>query len=85
MSTITTNLRATANPTARPTALRAADGVIAGYVHSLAREAARPTPQEPAEPLLGRLVKQVYECGANRGSGIATRRRPGLRRVPSPA
>jgi hypothetical protein len=83
MSTITTNLRATA--TDRPSSLRAADGVIAGYIHSLAREAARPTPQEPAEPLLGRLVKHAYGCGANRGSGMATRRRPAARRVPSPA
>jgi hypothetical protein len=83
MSTTTTDLRAT--PIARPSALRAADGVIAGYVHSLAREAVMPAPKEPAEPLLGRLVKHAYECGAGRGSGIATRRRPAVRRVPTPA
>lgn len=83
MSTITTNLRASATP--RPTALRAADGVIAGYIHTLAREAATPAEPQDAEPLLGRLVKRAHECGASHGSGVAPRRRPVLRRVPSPA
>jgi hypothetical protein len=83
MSTITTNLRA--KTSARTTALRAADGVIAGYVHTLAREAAKPAVQETTEPVLSRLMKQAYECGASHTSGIATRRRPALRRVPSPA
>jgi CxxC motif-containing protein (DUF1111 family) len=83
MSTITTDLRATA--AARPTALRAADGVIAGYIHTLAREAAKPATEEPAEPLLGRLMKHAYECGACHTTGMATRRRPALRRVPAPA
>jgi hypothetical protein len=82
MSTITTDLRATAT---RTTALRAADGVIAGYIHSLAREAATPVTQETTEPVLGRLMKHAYKCGASHTSGIATRRRPALRRVPSPA
>jgi hypothetical protein len=83
MSTITTDLRATA---ARTTALRAADGVIAGYIQSLAREAAKPAAQETAEPVLGRLMKHAYECGASHHTnGIATRRRRALQRVPSPA
>jgi hypothetical protein len=83
MSTITTDFRPTA--TARPTALRAADGVIAGYIHTLAREAATPAAQETSEPVLDRLVRQVFECGASRSSGMATRRRPALRRAPAPA
>ncbi|HEX3618555.1 MAG TPA: hypothetical protein VHU61_18560 [Solirubrobacteraceae bacterium] len=82
MSTITTDLRATA---ARTTALRAAEGVIAGYIHSLAREAAKPADQETTEPVLGRLMKHAYECGASHTNGIATRRRRALQRVPSPA
>lgn len=81
MSTFKTDLRATA----RPTALRAADGVIAGYIHTLAREAATPAAAETSEPVLDRLVRHVYGCGANRSSGIATRRRPAQRRVPAPA
>ena len=83
MSTITTNLRATAF--ARPSALRAADGVIAGYIHSLAREAETPASLETDEPLLERLVKHANDCGARRGSGIARRRRRTQRRIPSPA
>lgn len=38
MSSITTKLRTPA--VARPRALRVADGVIAGYIHALARAAA---------------------------------------------
>jgi hypothetical protein len=83
MSTFTTDFRPTA--VARPTALRAADGVIAGYIHTLARDAATPAAPETSEPVLDRLVKHVYECGASRSSGLATRRRAALRRVPAPA
>jgi hypothetical protein len=83
MSTITTDFRAPA--ATRSTALRAADGVIAGYIHSLAKAAAAPATRGTAKPGLGRLVSHAYECGASRGSGLTTRRRPGLRRVPSPA
>lgn len=83
MSTFTTDFRPAA--VARPTALRAADGVIAGYIHTLAREAAAPAAQETGEPVLDRLVKHVHECGASRSSGLAARRRHALRRVPAPA
>ena len=83
MSTITTDFRAPA--VARSTAQRAADGLIAGYIHSLALAAARPAAEAGSRSKLGRLATHAYECGANRSSGIATRRRPALRRVPSPA
>jgi hypothetical protein len=83
MSTITTDLRAPAF--ARSSALRAADGVIAGYIHSLVKAAAAPATRDRAKPGLGRLATHSYECGANRASGLTTRRRAGLRRVPSPA
>jgi hypothetical protein len=83
MSTISTDFRAPA--VARSTALRAADGVIAGYIHSLAQTAAQPAARGAARPRLGRLAAHAYGCSASRGSGLATRRRPALRRVPSPA
>jgi hypothetical protein len=83
MSTITTDFRAPA--VARPTALRAAEGVIAGYIHSLAKTAATPTAPLRPKPKIGRLATHSYECGASRTSGLTTRRRLGLQRVPSPA
>ncbi len=84
MSTITTDLRAPA--VSRSTALRAADGVIAGYVHALAQAAAEPAAEGGAKFKLSRLATQAYECGASRGNGLTARRRPAaLRRVPSPA
>jgi hypothetical protein len=83
MSTVTTDFRAPA--VVRSTALRAADGVIAGYIHSLAKAAVAPVTRGTAKPGLGRLATHSYECGASRASGLTTRRRPGLRRVPSPA
>lgn len=89
MSTITTDLRAPA--TTRPAAQRAADGVIAGYIHSLAQAAAKPAAQGRPRPKLARLAARAYECGASRSTGVAsrstgvaTRRGPMLRRVPSP-
>jgi hypothetical protein len=82
MSTITTDLRGPA--IARGTALRAADGVIAGYIRSLAQAAAKPA-DGVGKPKLGRLATHAYECGASRATGLATRRRGAPRRVPSPA
>ena len=82
MSTTTTPLRAPA--VNRSAALRAADGVIAEYIHSLAQSAQPATPERTA-PTLSRLAKQAYECGASRSSGLTTRRRPARLRVPSPA
>ena len=82
MSTTTTPLRAPA--VNRSAALRAADGVIAEYIHALARSAQSATPERTA-PTLSRLAKQAYECGASRSSGLTTRRRPARLRVPSPA
>jgi hypothetical protein len=78
MSSITTDLRPAA--VARPTALRVADGVIAGYIHSLARAAANST-AAPGRPKLSRLAR-AYECGASRSSA---RRRPQLLRVAATA
>jgi hypothetical protein len=83
MSTITTEFRAPA--VARASAQRAADGVIAGYIHSLAQAATKPAGQDGPRTKLSRLAAQAYECGASRSSGVVTRRRPALRRVPSPA
>lgn len=84
MSTITTEFRAPA--VARPAAQRAADGVIAGYIHSLAHTAAaKPAAHAGPGAKLARLAAQAYECGASRSNGVVTRRRPALRRVPSPA
>lgn len=81
MSSITTDLRAPA--VARPRALRVADGVIAGYIHSLARAA---SPSAGAgKPKLSRLAARAYECGASRSSGVAGRRRPQLLRVAATA
>lgn len=82
MSSITTDLRAPA--VARPKALRVADGVIAGYIHSLARAAANPA-AGPGKPKLSRLAARAYECGASRSSGVAGRRRPQLLRVATAA
>jgi hypothetical protein len=79
MSTITTEFRA---PAARSTALRAADGVIAGYIHTLARSAA---PAEPAPRNAGRLASPSYHCSSARAARAGSRRRPALRRVPLPA
>jgi hypothetical protein len=83
MSTITTDFRAPA--VARSTAQRAADGLIAGYIHSLAQAAAKPIAEAGSGPKLRRLAAHAYECGAGRSSRRATRTRPALRRVPSPA
>ncbi len=83
MSTITTDFRAPA--VARSTAQRAADGLIAGYIRSLAQVATEPAAEAGARPKLTRLAAQAYDCGASRSKGLATRRRPALRRVPSPA
>jgi hypothetical protein len=83
MSTITTDLRAPA--VSRPAALRAADGVVAGYIHSLAKAAAEPAAAATPMPALSRLAKHAYECGASRSSGLTARRRPARLRVPSPA
>jgi hypothetical protein len=83
VSTITNEFRA---PTvARAAAMRAADGVIAGYIHSLAHTPPRTVAGAAPQPRLARLVAHAYECGASRSNGTATRRRPALRRVPSPA
>ncbi|MDE3134346.1 MAG: hypothetical protein KGL15_09790, partial [Acidobacteriota bacterium] len=89
MSSITTDLRAPA--VARPRALRVADGVIAGYIHSLARAAADPA-AGAGRPKLSRLAARAYERGAGRGSGVgacsrgvAGRRRPQLLRVAATA
>jgi hypothetical protein len=83
MSTTTTDLRAPA--VSRPAALRAADGVVAGYIHSLSQAAAKPAASATPMPALSRLAKHAYECGASRSSGLATRRRSARLRVPSPA
>ena len=83
MSTITTNVRVTA--VARSAAQRATDGQIAGYIRSLAQAAAKPGAEGNSRPKLGQLAAHAYGCGASRGSGAATRRRPTRRRVPSPA
>lgn len=83
MSTTTTPLRAPA--VNRSAALRAADGVIAEYIHSLAQAATQPVTPQRTAPTLSRLAKQAYECGASRSSGLTTRRRPARLRVPSPA
>jgi len=85
MSTITNDLRAPAGT--RPTALRAADGVIAGYIRSLTQSPARTGAGAAVatQPKLARMVAHAYDCGASRSNGTATRRRPALRRVPSPA
>jgi hypothetical protein len=83
MSTTTNTLRTpTVNRTA---ALRAADGVIAEYIHSLAQTAAQPAASKRTVPTLSRLAKHAYECGASRSSGLTTRRRPARLRVPAPA
>ena len=83
MSTTTTDLRAPA--VNRPATLRAADGVIAGYIHSLAQPATQSTAPGITMPTLSRLAKQAYGCGASRSSGLTTRRRSARLRVPSPA
>lgn len=83
MSSIPTDFRAPA--VARTASQRATDGLIAGYIRSLAQTAAKPAARGDARPKLARLAAQAYECGASRSSGLATRRRPALRRVPSPA
>lgn len=82
MSTITTNLHF--SPIARTPASRAADGVIAGYIHSLAQAASMPAASGVTATKLRQLA-ETYGCGASRTSGLAARRRPALRRVPSPA
>lgn len=83
MSTITTEFRAPA--VARPTALRAADGVIAGYIHSLAQATAKPLAEATPRPRLARLAAHAHECATGRGNCTAMRRRPALQRIPSPA
>ena len=83
MSTVTTNFRAPA--AARPTALRAADGVIAGYIRSLVQAASKPAADGAAKETLSRLASHAYGCGAGRSSGLAARRRTALRRAPAPA
>ena len=82
MSTISTDLRIPAMT--RTSASRAADGVMAGYIRSLAQAAAKPAAQVMAKRD-DRRVADAYGCGASRTSGLAARRRPSLRRVPSPA
>lgn len=85
MSSITTEYNAPrASRSGRPVALRAADGVIAGYIRSLA-QAAAPLTGGGANAKSGRLAAHAYACGASRASGLATRRRPALRRAPLPA
>ena len=83
MSSITTDSRAPA--VARTTAMRAADGVTARYIHSLVRAAAEPAAdrEEKLEP--NRMAPHAYECGASRSNGLTTRRRLALRRAPLPA
>lgn len=82
MSSITTDVRPPA--VARPSALRAADGVIAGYIHSIARAAANST-AAPSKPKLSRLAARAYECGAGRSNRAAGRRRPQPLRVAATA
>jgi hypothetical protein len=82
MPSVTTDLRAPG--AARPIALRAADGVIAGYIHSLAHAATR-SPADSTKQKLGRRASQAYECGASRSSGLAGRRRRQLLRAPAAA
>lgn len=83
MSTITTNFRAPA--VARSSAQRAADGLIAGYIRSLAQVATAPAAEPGSRPKLVARAAQAYDCGARRSTGLANRRRPGLRRIPTPA
>lgn len=82
MSSITTEFRA---PVTRSSALRAADGVIAGYIRSLSQAA----PEKPRGIVVKKqsspLAAQAYRCGASHGKGVSARRRPALRRVPAPA
>lgn len=82
MSSITTDLRA---PRLRSAALRAAEGVTAGYIRSLAQTATRSPAQGRSKSNPERPAGHMYQCGAGRGTGMATRRRPALRRVPAPA
>jgi hypothetical protein len=77
MSTITTNFRAPA--LARPTAHRAADGVVAGYIRSLVQDGPGATDVKD-ESKLSSLAPLSDECRARR-SRSATRRRPPLRRA----
>lgn len=81
MSSITTDLRA---PRLRSAAMRAAEGVTAGYIRSLAQAAARPG-QGRSKSNPERPAGHTYQCGAGHSKGMTTRRRPALRRVPAPA
>lgn len=83
MSSIMTDFRAPA--VARTTAMRAADGVTARYIHSLLRASAELAAGGAAEPKPRRLAPLAYECGSSRRNGVATRRRLALRRAALPA
>lgn len=83
MSSITTDFRASG--VVRTSAHRAADGVIAGYIHSLVQAAAGLAGDDDGQPMPARLTSRAYDCGVSRSGGFATRRRPALRRAPVPA
>ena len=84
MSTITTDYRPPSVD--RSAALRAAEGVIAGYIHSLVQSAGKSSAsrgEERGQPR--RLAPGAEACGASRRDGMTARRRSALRRAPVPA
>ena len=88
MSTTAIDYRATS--VARTTAQRAAEGVVAAYIHALSSSSAEPVDAEPTDQrLAGRIRARACETGRSnrsaRAGAVSIRRHPARRRALLPA